>query len=76
MSIGTFPEEDESYNLVTILMIVLPIGLLLLSFLEWGIFLLYNGKMHPWKDIFVVEQEDDYSQDNVDTVSLNTNENS
>jgi hypothetical protein len=76
MTIGTFPEEGETYKLGTILMILLPIGLLFLYFLEWGLFLIYNEKMHPWKAIFVTEQEDDYSQDSVDMVSLNTNGNS
>lgn len=74
MTIGTFPEEEETYNLVTILMIVLPIGLLLLSFLELGLFLLYNGKMHPWKAIFV-QPEEVHFQTN-ETLSVKSDENS
>ena len=73
MTIGTFPEEEETYNLVTILMIVLPIGLLLLSFLELGLFLLYNGKMHPWKAIFV-QPEEVHFQSN-ETLSVKSDEN-
>ena len=69
MTIGTFPEEDETNILVMILMLVLPICLILLSFLEWGLFLLYNGNMHPWKAIFVEPQS-------IDTVSITSNEDS
>ena len=66
MTIGTFPEEDKAYNLVTILMWALPLSLVIASMLELGLFLLFNGRMHPWKDILnndtekidTVEEED------------------
>ena len=51
MTIGTFPEEENTFTLVTILMCVLPLGLVITSLLEWGLFLLYNRMLHPWKEI-------------------------
>ena len=56
-TIGTFKEEDEAYNLVTSLMILIPSSLLILSTLEMVLFLIYNTKMHPWKALLVSQQE-------------------
>ena len=56
-TIGTFKEEDEAYNLVTSLMILIPSSLFILSTLEMVLFLIYNTKMHPWKALLVSQQE-------------------
>ena len=70
MTIGTFPEENETYTLLTTLMFVLPIGLVTASLLEWGLFILYNYKLHPWREILKSDQSDDYSGDSIVTEDI------
>ena len=50
-SIGTLPQEDDSYFLVTRLMIGFPIAVTLASILDWSLFYLYQKKFHPWVGI-------------------------
>ena len=56
-SIGTLPQEDDSYFLVTRLMIGLPIAVTLTSLLDWGLVYLYQKKFHPWVGIIEEDEE-------------------
>ena len=56
-SIGTLPQEDYSYFLVTRLMIGLPIAVTLASLLDWGLVYLYQKKFHPWVGIIQEDEE-------------------
>ena len=56
-SIGTLPQEDYSYFLVTRLMIGLPIAVTLASLLDLGLVYLYQKKFHPW--VGIVEEEEE-----------------
>ena len=56
-SIGTLPQEDDSYFLVTRLMIGLPIAVTLASLLDLGLFYLYQKKCHPWVGIIEEDEE-------------------
>ena len=56
-SIGTLPQEDYSYFLVTRLMVGLPIAVTLASLLDWGLVYLYQKKFHPWVGIIEEDEE-------------------
>ena len=56
-SIGTLPQEDFSYFLVTRLMIGLPIAVTLASILDLGLFYLYQKRFHPWVGIIEEDEE-------------------
>ena len=55
-AIGTFEQENEAYNLVSILMVVLPFTVSFLALLDFGLFYLYNTKFHPWSTILADEK--------------------
>ena len=55
-AIGVFTEETETYNLVSLLMLLLPIAVSLGSLLDIGIFYVYNKMCHPWSAILAEEK--------------------
>eukprot|EP00092_Neocalanus_flemingeri_P014490 GFUD01015635.1.p1 GENE.GFUD01015635.1~~GFUD01015635.1.p1 ORF type:complete len:658 (-),score=149.01 GFUD01015635.1:173-2146(-) len=53
LSVGSFDEEIEAFNLVTLLMWVLPLSVTVVALLDLALFHLYNINYHPWKLILV-----------------------
>jgi hypothetical protein len=51
VSIGTFPEEDAAYDLVTKLYWILPTVIFTAGLLDAFLVCIYMRFAHPWKDI-------------------------
>jgi hypothetical protein len=51
-----FSEEADTFNLVTLLMWLLPLLVTTLSLLDISLFYLYNKKLHPWSTILAEEK--------------------
>ena len=77
--IGVFPEEEEAFTLVSLLMWLLPTIVILGALLDFALFYLFSTKFHPWVGILleterpldelvlegeVVENEDVEKQEN------------
>ena len=58
-AIGTFPEEDYAYWLVTTLMWALPLTTLLASVVDVGLIFIYMKKAHPWKGLLTDEEAEE-----------------
>ena len=58
-AIGTFPEEDYAYWLVTTLMWALPLTTLLASVVDVGLIFTYMKKAHPWKGLLTDEEAEE-----------------
>ena len=52
-AIGTFPEEDDAYWLVTTFSWVLPLTIFITALIDVGFVFTYMKKAHPWKDILI-----------------------
>ena len=50
-TIGTFPEEEEAYEVASLLMWLLPLLVTVSAFLEFLILFLFNRFGHPWAGI-------------------------
>ena len=55
-TIGTFPEEDQAFHLVTKLSWILPLTLLIASILDAIFVLIFMKFAHPWKGILSSEE--------------------
>ena len=55
-TIGTFPEEDQAFQLVTKLSWILPLTLLIASILDTIFVLIFMKFAHPWKGILSSEE--------------------
>ena len=49
--IGVFPEEEEAFTLVSLLMWLLPTIVILGALLDVTLFYLFSTKFHPWAGI-------------------------
>ena len=58
-AIGTFPEEDHAYTMVTTLMWALPIIICIAAILDIGFVYLYMKKAHPWIGILIDEEAEE-----------------
>ena len=65
--IGVFPEEEEAYSLVTLLMWLLPMAVTVGTVLDFCLFRLYNSKFHTWSGILQDEEtkkeEDEFPEE-------------
>ena len=59
-TIGTFPEEDQAFHLVTKLSWVFPLTLLIASIVDAFFVVIFMKFAHPWKGILeeIVENAD------------------
>ena len=55
--IGVFPEEEEAYTLVSLLMWLLPTIVILGALLDFALFYLFSTKFHPWAGILSETKE-------------------
>ena len=58
-TIGTFPEEDQAFQLVTKLSWILPLTLLIASILDAIFVLTFMKFAHPWKGIISSEENNE-----------------
>ena len=56
-AIGTFPEEDDAYWLVTTFSWALPLTIFIAALVDVGFVFVYMYKAHPWIDIFIDKEE-------------------
>ena len=56
VTIGTFPEEDYAYLVVTSFSWILPLTIFLAALLDIGFVFLYMKKGHPWKCLLTDEE--------------------
>ena len=56
-AIGTFPEEDDAYWVVTTLSWALPLILVISTILDSILVWVYMKHAHPWKGILVDEEK-------------------
>ena len=66
--IGVFPEEEEAFTLVSLLMWLLPTIVILGALLDFALFYLFSTKFHPWAGILSelveeVEENEDKEKD-------------
>ena len=57
-AIGTFPEEDEAYLLVTWLLWVIPLTVTLAALMDAILVYIYMKWAHPWGPILENEETD------------------
>ena len=48
---GVFQEEEEAYTLVSFLMWLLPLLVVIGAGIDFSLFLLYQTKLHTWKEL-------------------------
>ena len=53
--IGVFPEEEEAFTLVSLLMWLLPTIVILGAMVDFALFYLFSTKFHPWAGILKTE---------------------
>ena len=58
-AIGTFPEEDDGLEMIEKLSWILPITILMGSFLDTILVVVYMKFVHPWRDILISELKSD-----------------
>ena len=56
-AVGTYPEEDYAFWLVTTLSWVLPLTIFIASLVDMCFAIFYMKKAHPWKGILTDEEE-------------------
>ena len=56
--IGIFPEEEEAYTLVSLLIWLLPLLVVIGAGIDFSLFLLYQTKLHTWKELFAEPEPD------------------
>merc|ERR1712203_1183130 len=74
-TIGTRPEEDISHSTIAVMLPIVLVFFIVGSSLEVAAYLLFNYKVHPWKDLLSAdEQNNTYTQTDTTETSTHINQ--